>query len=352
MPRVLRVLCAAALVREKLRRTAPSVRAAARLRDAFYRQAWQEAAEQCGASVRDLGDNLLEIEWGGARRYVTRNYTPLDDPVTLRVAGHKGIVLEKLAAAGLPVPRHLSFSLAEMDTACRFLKTLNAPGVVKTLSGGSAGRGVVTGVRTHRDLKGAVIAVAGLGNRLLLEEQIEGDNIRLLYLDGELLDAVQRNPPAVTGDGRSSIRELIAEQNRRRLREGVGLAQVQLAMDSDVDATLRRQGLSLRAVPPEGRVVAVKTVVNDNRATENTAVRERIGDALVAQGRRAAEAIGVRLAGVDVITPDPTTSLDDNGGKILEVNTTPGLYLHYNRVGDPVRVAEPILRAMFGSKTS
>ena len=352
MPGILQARSVAALARAKLRRVSPAVRAAARARDAFYREVWQEAAGRCGAVCRDLGDSIIELEWQGARHYVFRNYTPLDDPVTLRVAGHKGICLEKLGAAGLPVPRHCRFTLEDLHRADVFLQSVAGPCVVKPASGSSAGAGVVTGVRDRRQLTAAAVATSGFGSALMMEEQVEGDNIRLLYLDGELIDAVLRRPPAVTGNGRSTIRQLIAEQNRQRLEQGFRLAQAQLAIDTDVHRTLQAQGLSLKSIPDQGRTVEVKTVVNDNSTLENNAVHDRIGPALAEEGRRAAGAIGVRLAGVDVITPDPLRGLGDAGGVVLEVNTTPGFYLHYHRQGAPVRIAEPVLRKIFTRSVS
>ena len=63
-------------------------------------------------------------------------------------------------------------------------------------------------------------------------------------------------------------------------------------------------------------------------------------------GAQAAAVIGARLAGVDIITPDPSISLDKSGGVVLEVNTTPGYYYHYHRRGGPVPVACAILECL------
>jgi cyanophycin synthetase len=73
-----------------------------------------------------------------------------------------------------------------------------------------------------------------------------------------------------------------------------------------------------------------------------------VGKDLRAEGGRAAEALGIRLAGVDVITRDPGVSLHASGGRVTEVNTTPGLHWHY-LVRSPeagVRVAVPILERL------
>ena len=92
----------------------------------------------------------------------------------------------------------------------------------------------------------------------------------------------------------------------------------------------------------------LKTVVNTNGPENNESVLHEIGEALVADVARAAELVGVRLAGIDVITPDPRRSLADAGGVILEVNATPGLHYHYD-ISNPeqgVPVLVPIMQEL------
>jgi cyanophycin synthetase len=101
-------------------------------------------------------------------------------------------------------------------------------------------------------------------------------------------------------------------------------------------------------VLPEGRTVAVKTVTSQNRISDNETVREPVAPELIEEARLAAAQVGVRLAGVDLITTDLSRSLKESGGVIIEVNGTPGLHYHY-QVADQrnaTRVAVPILRRL------
>jgi len=75
---------------------------------------------------------------------------------------------------------------------------------------------------------------------------------------------------------------------------------------------------------------------------------------VVSVTRRAAAALGVRLAGVDVVTSDLSVPLASSGGVVLEVNPIPGLFHHYN-VSNPngaSRVAIPILEALLTQQSS
>jgi cyanophycin synthetase len=192
------------------------------------------------------------------------------------------------------------------------------------------------------------------GGRLVIERQVAGDSYRLLYLDGVLLDAVRRRPPAVLGDGSSTVRALIATENRRRSgRAGRAVVDV-IPLDLDCRLTLAASGLRPGSVPAPGRRVVVRGVSNHGSEEDTDGVRGQLGQALVDQGARAAAALGVRLAGVDVITPDPALPLEAAGGVVNEVNTTPGLHFH-SQARDPgsrTRVAAAILRVLLEPEAS
>ena len=298
---------------------------------AFYERAWRDAAAELGASYEALGGGIGEIGLDGARIRVCENTCPIDDPVTLAVAGDKALTYRLLTAAGLPVPRHATFRLDDLGPAAAFLAATARHGVVKPAGGTGGGRGVTTGVRRPSDLARAAAAAAVYNDELLIEEQVDGDNYRLLYLDGVLLDAFVRRAPSVVGDGRSSVAHLVRRANEDRLTHGWGLSQALLTVDLDMERTLARRGLSLQSVPEEGQVVPVKTVVNENQGADNATATTLLCDAIVADGARAARAVGVRLAGVDVITRDPGVPLAESGGVILEVNTPPNYYFHYHK---------------------
>jgi glutathione synthase/RimK-type ligase-like ATP-grasp enzyme len=66
-------------------------------------------------------------------------------------------------------------------------------------------------------------------------------------------------------------------------------------------------------------------------------------DSIIEDGARAAQAIGVRLAGVDILTADPSVPLADSGGAILEFNTPPNYYNHYHTRDGAFPVAVHVL---------
>lgn len=329
-----------------LRYRNPRRRAVGREHRAFYAQAWEDAAADLGATCTSLGAGILEIRLDGVRTRVVENTSGIDDPVTLAVLIDKSLTYDLLEKEGLPTPRHASFSLNDVRPAEAFLRRCGGDCVVKPSGGTGGGRGVRTGIRTAWHLAQAAAAGAVYADRLLIEEQIEGDNYRLLYLDGELIDAFIRRPPTVVGDGRSTIAGLVRKMNEQRLKQGVGLSQVLLTVDLDVRRTLARQGLSLRSVPAAGKRVILKTVVNENAGDDNSSATSLLCRSIVEDGERAVRALRVRLAGVDIITRDPTLPLAESGGVVLEVNAPPNFYYHYRKRDGVFPVAEHVLRRL------
>ncbi len=314
--------------------------------DAAYRRIWEGAAAELGADVRPIGAGWLEIRRGDAVTRLRRSRVALDLAVTLDLALDKEIGQRLVAEAGLPVPAHVVLGQASREQVDALLA--RPGGAVVKPADGFAGRGVTCGVCARAELATAARRAAGFGSRVLVEERVPGVNLRLLLLDGELVDVIVRHPPHVTGDGRSTIAELVRAENRRRAAAGGEAGLALLDLDLDVVLCLRRAGRTLRDVPAAGERVQVRTSVGGNAARENETVRDGVAPALVAEASAAAAALGVRLAGVDVITPDPSLGLAEAGGAINEVNTTPALH-HHLLVADPDRatpVAVHVLRRL------
>lgn len=315
-------------------------------RNALYASIWGNAARELGAVVSATGNGFFEIRNGERSTRVRQHCTILNGEVAVELCGEKTEVHRLLKNEGLCVPDYAQFDYEDIGPAVDFLEQGPLPCVVKPVRSG-AGFGVTTGVCTVSQLLRARLRAAQFGQRMVIERQGIGNVYRLLFLDGELLDVVQRSSPHVRGDGRSSIAQLTVDENRRRMAARGEAGLWPLWLDLDAVFTLEAAGLSPASVPPEKVRVQVKTATNQNAAEENVTFSGTAPE-LVAEAAAAVRLVGLRVGGVDVVTPDATTSLRSVGGVILEVNS-PGLHHHYlvanRRKATPVAI--PILRALF-----
>ncbi len=282
---------------------------------------------------------------------MSRHLVALNGPSTAALSLDKSLVHRLLARDGVPIPEHLETHRADLTGASAFMRASSEPCVVKPANGTSGGTGVTCGVSSPQALSRAWLRAARWDERVLIERQTAGDEYRLLILDGEPLGCVQRRRPQVVGDGEASVLELIGRENDRRLEAGSDDVSRLLNVDLDCELAVRAGGLSLRSVPSRGQVVIVKSTVSENASSENSTVSD-LGAELLSEAARAVELLHLRLAGIDLVTPDRSRSLSAAGGTILEINATPGLHYHY-QVDDPagaIAVATPILSAALGPR--
>ena len=345
--KVLNVVSTLNLGRRFLRFHNPDIKAIKRNRAAFYAQAWENAAAQTGSTIEPLGRGIFRISNGSHSVQVFEQQTPLGNSVTDKLIVNKAIIYELLTKIDVPMPRYIHLKNIDISAIKSFISEIGGPVVVKPAYGTGAGAGVTTnvtpGLRLYRSLAWSLAFCP----ETIIEEQIKGDNYRLLFLDGELLDCIIRRPPTVTGDGVSTIRQLIQRENKRRVEPGAQIAQSLIYIDLDTKNSLAAQGLSLSTKPAKGQVIKVKDVINCNRVEDNESPPELPAASVISLGKRISETIGVRLVGVDIITDDLTVDLEESGGRVIEINTPPGHFYHHFKKGEGFPVALTLLQHIF-----
>ena len=313
-----------------------------------YRDAWRAASSAIGAEFTELSPTTWQIERDGRRTRLVNYLTEFDNPVALSMAGNKPLIHRLLAQKGLPVPDHVVFSLAEIELAYRFLAAHPA-GVVVKPAHGSAGLGVTTHVETRADVRRAAVLASLYSAEILIEALVPGECYRLLVLEGKLIHAVCRRGLRLRGDGVSTVLELACRSGGKFNDRG----ERALRDDRNLRFTLGWQGLTPGSVVEAGREFLLKTIPDERnnlvelRTVYNLTVTDRIGDALRQSAEEAAEIVRSDFVGVDVITPDPSLPLEQTGGAINELNTTPALHHHYELLTDRFPAPTPnVLEAL------
>ncbi|HEU0116573.1 MAG TPA: Mur ligase family protein, partial [Thermomicrobiales bacterium] len=166
---------------------------------------------------------------------------------------------------------------------------------------------------------------------------------------GRLVAAALREPAHVIGDGRSTIAQLVAEVNRDpRRSDGHATVLSFIRLDAVGLAVLAEQGCTPDSVPPPGQCVLIRR--NGNLSTGGTAtdVTDRVHPETAARAVDAARAVGLDIAGVDIVAVDISRSLEEQRGAVVEVNAGPGLRMHLEpSAGQPRPVGEAIVAMLF-----
>jgi D-alanine-D-alanine ligase-like ATP-grasp enzyme len=310
---------------------------------------WRSAAAALGADATRISSTLLEVRLATATTWIAyEQTTPLSDRATSFLASDKPTAYRLLARASVPVPAHVLVARGDGVTWRKFLCQVPPPYLVKPANGTGGGVGVVGHIHARRDLEAALRNVWRYGD-VLLEQHLPLPSYRLLLLDGRLLDALRRPLPTVVGDGTTTVADLIEREARRRIACGGDAAAARhLEIDLDCLFTLASSGVRLQTVPAAREVVSVKSATNFAAPEQTQRVAHELHPELVASALKAAASLGVRLAGVDIVTNDASVPLQVSGGVVLEVNPVPGIIQHTlaQRNGGPPEAAMEILAAL------
>ncbi|SDC98398.1 GNAT-family acetyltransferase TIGR03103 [Geodermatophilus telluris] len=141
---------------------------------------------------------------------------------------------------------------------------------------------------------------AGAGVRVLDGAPPPGEDVRVVVIDAEVVAAGVRRPAAVVGDGVSDLTTLVRRAARRRDRTTGGRSR--LPLDDETAAAVARAGWAMDDVPPAGERIAVRPGTDDGGTVED--VTGRLHPEIAAAAVRAAAALGLPVAGLDLRVPD------------------------------------------------
>src|ERR1700690_3194196 len=179
----------------------------------LYKKIWQNAAVELSAVFTELEEGIWEIRDGNKATRLYNHMVQIDDPVITSLAAHKPFCYAAFLGSGLPVPEHLVFKLHEFDKAVRFMETKAGYFVVKPAIGTSAGMGVTTHIKSVSECRNAAVLASLYNDRIIVERLIAGESYRILVLNNMVIHASRRSGLRVRGDGKSTIRQLIRDQN-------------------------------------------------------------------------------------------------------------------------------------------
>jgi len=277
-----------------------------------------------GVSVEVVDPALGELclRFGGRSVITLESLSELTSAVAFRRCDDKLLTRQVLQRAGLPVA---AGQAATSDAADRAFLDQHCDLVVKPARG-EQGRGITVGVTTPEELHGAGDLARRHWPQVLLEKRCDGEDLRVVVIDHEVVAAAVRRPPLVTGDGATTLRKLIARYNCERV-EATGASSVVPLDDLTLD-TLSAAGFDdLESVVPDGVSVTVRRTANVHTGGTIDDVTEVLHEGLGQLAVAAAEAVDLPVAGVDLII----SAVDDPDGIIIEVNEQPGLANHEPR---------------------
>jgi cyanophycin synthetase len=306
-----------------------------------------QAAVNRGIPFRELANGaVIAFGQGKHLKRIQGSICESTSIIGVDLASHKDDTKKLLEAAFIPVPKGvMARSIDELEDIAA---DLGFPLVVKPLDG-HQGKGITANITKQWELEEAFGRAQEHSRQVIVEKYIKGDDYRVLAIGYKFIAAAKRTPAAVTGDGRSTISELIEQVNKDPRRgSGHGKTLTKIVPDAVTHDILRSQDLTLDSVLSEGEVLYLKDTANLSTGGTATDVTDTVHPDNILLIERVSRIVGLDICGIDIVAADLSTPLVQNGGAVIEVNAAPGLRMHLApSEGTPRNVGDPIVDLMF-----
>lgn len=273
-----------------------------------------------GVEVIDAPHGYFNLSLGGRTVTCRESLTELTSAIAMSLCDDKRLTHRVLHSAGLKVPRQYEVPVDGAFDAASCLGELQR--VVVKPARGEQGNGISVDIRTQRDIDGAIELARRFCPDVIVEELVEGEDLRIIVIDYAVVAAAVRRPPVVVGTGTHTVRSLIEKYNRRRLAATGGESRV--PMDAETLRCIESAGYAMDDVVEAEKPVQVRKTANLHTGGTIHDVTDTIHPALKQAAEHAAKALHIPVTGLDLMVAD----LEGPEYCIIEANERPGLANH------------------------
>jgi GNAT-family acetyltransferase (TIGR03103 family) len=282
--------------------------------------------------VLDEEQNYFSLSFGGRTVLCRESLSELTTAVAMSMCDDKRVTSRLLAKAGLHVPQQrVAASQQENEVFLAEQRRI----VVKPARG-EQGAGVSVDIREPKALALAIERAQAVDAEVILEQLVEGKDLRIIVIDYEVVAAAVRKPAQIIGTGRHTVAKLIEKQSRRRSAATGGESRIPL--DQETRRCVAAAGYSMDAILPEGEALTVRTTANLHTGGTIHDVTARVHPVLRQAAIEAARVINIPVVGLDLVVP----RVDGEEYAIIEANERPGLANH-----EPQPTAERFVDLLF-----
>ena len=302
--------------------------------------------------ILDEQDQFLKLWHKDHVEYVKNgNMTSKDNYVVPLAMANKTVTKKILADAGFPVPAGDEFTSLEQGLA--YYPLIKDKQIVVKPKSTNFGLGISIfqePASLDNYQKALEIAFAE-DTAVLVEEFIPGTEYRFFILDGRCEAVLLRVAANVVGDGKHTIRELVAQKNANPLRGRDHRSPLEIIALGDIEQLmLTQQGYTPDDILPEGKKVNLRRNSNISTGGDSIDVTETMDSSYQELAAAMATSMGAWACGVDLIIPDKTqpASKENPHCTCIELNFNPSMYMHtYCAEGPGQAITSKILDKLF-----
>lgn len=290
--------------------------------------------------------NLVQLGNGKYQKRIRATLTSDTGFIAVETAGNKYLTNLILNDAGLPVLRTAMCRSAE--DVIGFRDKIGKPVVIKP-SEGYQGKYLSPNLLNDDEIRAAYNMAAAYDDNVLVQEYHQGLSYRLLVIDFKFVAAVLLAPPYITGNGSDTIAVLIEKLNHAFDRQSGDKGKLsRVEVDEITQHILERNKYTLDTVLKQDEQLFLKYSGSMRQGGSATDVTDNVHPDNKFLAERAARAVGLNVAGVDVLSNNISVPMLSDNAVVIEVNAAPDFRMHLNPTfNKPRPVARELVNMLF-----
>lgn len=297
--------------------------------------------------IIDAGNNLISVTYNN-KEFVIHEGTISDanSLIAFWISNDKWMTRQFLRRNGIS---HAKGVLLERGYASGLLDTVQLPAVVKPVNT-DHGIAVSTNIKNRQGLISAIENAFKYAGKVIVEEFFPGQEYRFLVIDYKVRAIARREPANVTGDGKLTIRQLVDKKNTGRGND-YRHPLLKITIDEEVVRHLNALSLSSETILKKGEKVYLRRNSNLSTGGDSIDVTDDMPGFYKDVAVKAAQAAGLKIAGIDIIIKDPAAAPSPENYIVVELNAPAMLSMHnFPYTGKNRHVEKYVLDSILNSK--
>lgn len=275
---------------------------------------------------------------------ISHIHYPFTQPSVRELSIDKAKAYEYATTKNVPVPYTHSLAIDDEFEHARATTLLEThEKLIVKPNNSSLSKGLTLNITNTDKLHKAIAHARDVKSHdVLIQEQVDGEEIRFIVMKGEVKAALLRQSARVVGDGRSTVAELLKKENQTRQTLVFPYIHYPQLDETMIDPTYFKD----QTVLEEGKVLRLNraTMIRNGCSVYN--VLDTVHPSYIDAVERLATDVETDFMAVDFLLKDYTAQATENNFWFLEFNTSPVLKLCYGcRDGNMFDVV-PLLAAL------
>lgn len=307
-----------------------------------------EAAKRGIPYKRIDNNSLIRLGQGVHQKLIRATMACTTSSVGVEIASDKEETKRILSESFIPFPK--GRTVGNFEQLNKVIEQIGFPLVIKPVNGNQS-NGITTNILSNEQAYTAFEIAQQVSDKIIAEKFIAGTDYRLLVVNYKLVAVAKRNPAVIMGDDKSTIKELLSEENKDVNNiEDSDQVSTTIKIDSVTNSILVQKNLTLNSVLPFGEILFLKDTSDTGITAKD--VTDVVHSSIIFLAERIARLMNLDICGIDIIAKDINLPLTEENGAVIEVNAGPGFRMHLSpSTGAGRNVAAPVINMLFPDNT-